>query len=153
MPTPFIRVIAICVFRHDDRILVAEGFDAVANLPFYRPLGGTVEFGERTEDTVVREIDEELGQAVTNLRLITVLENLFVGEGSPAHEIIFVYDGQFVDSAIYDQATLRGIEANGEPIRAVWRQINTFDEYYRLVPIGLAEALNNDTGDDYQIKD
>ena len=99
----FIRVIAICVFRHNDQILVAEGFDTVANLPFYRPLGGTVEFGERTKDTVVREIEEELGQAITNVRLITVLENLFIGEGQPAHEIVFVYDGQFVDRSIYDQ--------------------------------------------------
>ena len=145
MPTPFIRVIAICIFRHDDHILVAEGFDTIANLPFYRPLGGTVEFGERTEDTVVREIDEELGEAVTDLRLITVLENLFVGEGAPAHEIVFVYDGQFVDRSVYDRPKLLGVEANGEPINAVWRRLDTFDAYYRLVPIGLADALTNDS--------
>ena len=144
MPAPFIRVIAICVFRHDDQILVAEGFDTVANLPFYRPLGGTVEFGERTEDTVVREIEEELGQAVTNLRLATVLENLFVGEGEQGHEIVFVYDGKFIDGSVYDQSKLLGVEANGEPIHAVWRRLDTFDNCNLLVPIGLAEALAND---------
>ena len=42
---PFIRVIAICLFRHDDRILVFEGFDEVKGTHFYRPLGGGVDVG------------------------------------------------------------------------------------------------------------
>jgi hypothetical protein len=40
-----IRPIAICVFRHKDRILVAEGYDPVKKQTFYRPLGGVIEFG------------------------------------------------------------------------------------------------------------
>jgi len=138
-----IRVIAICVFRHDDRILVAEGFDSVKGTPFYRPLGGTVEFGEQTNETVVREIDEELGQAVTDVRLLGVLESRFVNEGQRGHEIVFVYDGQFVDSHVYTQPQLMGIEANGEPIKAVWRELDAFDDDNRLVPDGLIGILTD----------
>lgn len=41
-----IRPLAICVFRHAGRILVAEGTDEVKGETFYRPLGGAIEFGE-----------------------------------------------------------------------------------------------------------
>lgn len=41
-----IRPLAICVFRHQDRILVAEGYDPVKDEHFYRPLGGGNEFGD-----------------------------------------------------------------------------------------------------------
>jgi len=41
-----IRSIAICVFRHKNHILVAEGYDPVKDEYFYRPLGGGIEFGE-----------------------------------------------------------------------------------------------------------
>ncbi|MBU4225503.1 MAG: NUDIX domain-containing protein [Chloroflexi bacterium] len=56
-----IRPIAICVCCHKDKILVAEGHDSKKNQTFYRPLGGTIEFGERGEETVRREFVEEIG--------------------------------------------------------------------------------------------
>jgi NADH pyrophosphatase NudC (nudix superfamily) len=62
MAANYIRVIAICVFRHDDKILVFEAYDTIDKKPFYRPLGGAVEFGETTETAIKREIREEIGQ-------------------------------------------------------------------------------------------
>lgn len=57
-----VRPIALCVFRDEsDRILVLEGYDPTRALTFYRRLGGGIEFGERSQDTVAREIREELG--------------------------------------------------------------------------------------------
>ena len=57
---PFIRVIAICIFRRNNRILVFEGFDAVKSSPYYRPLGGGIELGETSEAALIREIGEEI---------------------------------------------------------------------------------------------
>ena len=54
---PFIRVIAICVFRIAERILVFEAFDSVKETPFYRPLGGGVEPGETTRELPLGELD------------------------------------------------------------------------------------------------
>jgi hypothetical protein len=53
--TKRIRVIAICAFRHEDSIFVAEGIDDVKQESFYRPLGDG-EFGETGRDAIVREI-------------------------------------------------------------------------------------------------
>jgi NADH pyrophosphatase NudC (nudix superfamily) len=59
-----IRPLAICVFRKDGRILVAEGYDPVKDHTFYRPLGGAIEFGETSRQTVSRELMEEIGAEV-----------------------------------------------------------------------------------------
>lgn len=41
-----IRPKAVGVFRRNDEILVFEGYDAVKDEVYYRPLGGAIEFGE-----------------------------------------------------------------------------------------------------------
>ena len=73
-----IRPIAICLFRYENKILVAEGKDPIKDQTFYRPLGGGIEFGERSEETIRREIREELNEEVTALRYLGTLENIFV---------------------------------------------------------------------------
>lgn len=139
---PFIRVIAICTFLRDNRILVFEGFDAVKGTHFYRPLGGGIDPGETSQDALVREIGEELGQEVTDLRLLGVLENIFIFEERGGHEIVFVYDGRFRDERLYAQTALTAHEDNGEILRAVWRDLNSFDDHHRLVPEKLLTLLN-----------
>ena len=88
-----IRSLAICVFRNHDRILVAEGYDPVKKQTFYRPLGGGIEFGEYSEQTIHRELREEIGAEVCDLKYLGALENVYVFNGRPGHEIVQVYDG------------------------------------------------------------
>ena len=139
-----IRPIAICVFLRKNKILVAEGYDPVKNETFYRPLGGGIEFGESSKETICREMMEELNLKVEQESLIYLgaLENIFVFNGSPGHEIVLVYDGALKESALYEQAIISGKEANGEDIRAVWKDL---DEFIRvksiLYPTGLVEML------------
>jgi ADP-ribose pyrophosphatase YjhB (NUDIX family) len=137
-----IRVITICVFRHGDKILVCEYFDSVDGKPFYRPLGGMVEFGETTEVAIKREIREEIGQEITDLKLMTIVENIFIHEGKTGHEIVYVYDGQFVNKATYefDSFTVR---EETEILRASWRGLDFFNDYPRLVPEALVSLLKN----------
>jgi NADH pyrophosphatase NudC (nudix superfamily) len=71
-----IRPIAICVCRDGDRILAAEGHDSTKGQTFYRPLGGTIEFGERGEETVCREFKEEIGAHLLEVRYLGMLENI-----------------------------------------------------------------------------
>ncbi|MEZ4868818.1 MAG: NUDIX hydrolase [Caldilineaceae bacterium] len=140
----FIRVVAICVFRQDDRILVFEGFDERKNSYFYRPLGGGVEAGETSEVAVCREIREEVGAEVTDLRLLGVIENIFTVNGRAGHEIVFVYDGRFVEQHLYTQESFMIYEDNGASLRASWRALDSFNDYHRLVPpelFGLFEEL------------
>lgn len=138
---PQIRPIALCVFRDGDRILVLEGYDPLKQQTFYRPLGGGIEFGESSEEAVRREIKEELDAEIAGLRLLGTLENIFVFNGKPGHEIVQVYDGRLNDPGMYEQAEMSAIEANGETIKVVWKGLDEFNPQTPLYPDGLLELL------------
>lgn len=137
MPSP--RVISICVFRHGSNILVAEGFDEKKAERFFRPIGGEVELGEKTAETISREIREELGQEIHHVKRLAVLENLFQYNGQPGHEIVFVFDAEFIDKSLYEMPE---IPMNEDvwigPAR--WIDLNMLPDA-PLYPDGLAEKL------------
>jgi 8-oxo-dGTP pyrophosphatase MutT (NUDIX family) len=139
-----IRTVAICVFRHRDRILVNQGYDPVKDEYFYRPLGGAIEFGEPSAETVCRELKEELNVAVDkeSLRYLGAVENIFIFNGNPGHEIVLIYDGLLKDSKLYEQAVIVGKETGGEDMRAVWKALGEFREGKSILyPTGLLEML------------
>lgn len=105
-----IRVLALCIFSSNGRILAARGVDTTKNEVFYRPFGGGVEFGETAVAAVKREIAEELDKKITEPSLISVRENIFTFNGKIGHEIVFIFDANFVDDSIYRAATVEGIE-------------------------------------------
>lgn len=144
MDTTRIRPIAICLFRNKNRILVSEGFDTVKQDYYYRPLGGGIEYGENSRTAVVREIQEELGVEVENLKLIGVLENIFIYKGQQGHEIVFVFDADFVDKSLYELDEIDGYEQEVNiRFKAKWYSLDTISgNKARLVPEGLAELLN-----------
>jgi 8-oxo-dGTP pyrophosphatase MutT (NUDIX family) len=138
-----IRTIAICVFRNGDRILVAEGVDSVKQQSFYRPLGGMIEFGERSEETIRRELMEEINAEVGDLRYLGLLENIFVYEAERGHEIVLIYDGKFVDPSLYEKTVIFGDEL-GSPIRAIWITLSELGpQKPPLYPAGLDEILKS----------
>lgn len=138
-----VRPIAICIFSHNGRILAAEYSDPVKRQPFYRPLGGTIEFGEYSAATIAREMAEELGVAVSDLRYLGTLENVFTYNGQTGHEIVMVYDGAFIDRTLYEQPVLDGVEDSGGTIRAVWVRLADCRAPGAppLYPTGLLELL------------
>lgn len=136
-----IRPISICVVRRDDEILVMEARDGSRDLTFYRPLGGGIEFGERSHDAVRRELHEEIGAELDELRLLTVIENLFEFEGEAWHEIVFVYEANLADPDLYDRETFVVTEETGT-LPGVWRPLSDFDMTTTpLYPDGLLEFL------------
>lgn len=137
-----IRPLAICLLCNAGRILVNEAHDPVKGLTFYRPLGGGIEFGETAAEAVVREIREELGASVRNVRYIGTLENIFTYLGEPGHEIVLVFDGEFEDASLYQREFLEGRESNGEVFRAEWRALSSFHERAPVFPEGLTPLLH-----------
>lgn len=137
-----IRPIVICVFRHGNRILVEAAFDHTKQQEFYRPPGGGIHFGERSDVALHREIQEELGVKIEYPRLLGVLENLFTLEGAPGHEVVFIYDAQFKDKALYESDGLKGRESNGHSYDALWIDIGSMESGSPpLYPDGLLELL------------
>ena len=138
---PHIRPIAICLFRHNNSILVSEEYDPTKGETFYRPLGGGIEFGELSEDTIRRELMEEIGAEVSDLIYLGTLENIFVFDGRPGHEIVQVYDGVLSDSGLYEHATIPGYEAGVEaPLKVLWKSLDEFGPGQSILyPDGLLE--------------
>jgi len=140
-----IRVLALALFRRGDEILVMEGYDPLKRETFYRPLGGAVEFGERVIDALHRELREEIGAAIKDVRLLQVMENLFVFDGKPGHEIVWMHDAALIDPAFYARDEIV-IDENGTRGRAVWKSLREFETgRAMLYPDGLLELLNRTT--------
>ena len=112
---------AMVVIRRprDGALLVSEAADPGGEL-FHRPLGGHVEFGEYARDTAHREFQEEIGQALTGLRLAGVLENIFQWDGATQHEIVFVFTAAFADEAAYEIPEQAIADDHGRA-RVIWR--------------------------------
>jgi len=138
----FIRPLAICVFKHNNKILVCEGIDSVKNETFYRPAGGMIEFQERAEDALRREIKEETGEEITNIKYLGVLENIFTYEGKPGHEIILVYDAEFVNKDVYKKDVIKITESNDVWCYAYWKSLDEFGGgKLKLYPDNLKQLL------------
>ena len=80
-----VRAAGVCV-RDEHVLLQTEDL-----IDFWVLPGGRNEMGERTADTVQRELWEETGLAVTVGDLLWVMENYFTYEGKAFHEIAFYY--------------------------------------------------------------
>lgn len=111
-PRNSIRPLAICLFRNNGRFLAALGNDSVKGNEFYRPLGGMIEFGETAEAALKREIMEELSEEITNVKYLGTVENIFTYEGGPGHEIIMVFDAEFINGSLYEKEVIDVNEAD-----------------------------------------
>ncbi len=121
-----------------------EGHDEVKGNTFYRPLGGTIEFGEPGADTVARELMEEIHARVIAIRYLGTLENIFVYNGQKGHEIVLVYAGELADPRFYDLPVISGREDDGEEFRAVWMPINDFRKGRAILyPDKVLDLLDN----------
>ena len=138
--TGYVRVKAICLFRHEGLLLAIDDYDPTKRRRFWVPIGGRVEFGELSRQTIVREVREELGIGITGLELLGVLENLFTFDGGPGHEIVFVYDAQFIEMAMYDAGSVTGMEGDKE-FEAHWIDPSVPAHNRPLYPEGLFSLI------------
>ena len=127
------------MFRNQDRILVAPGYDDVKREHFFRPLGGALEAGESAIEALRREIHEELGVSIENPVQLGVLDNQFIYRGAHGHETVFVFDAAFADPQLYASPNMPILEAGWDgPAR--W--LNLKDPFPApLYPNGLTALL------------
>lgn len=143
-----IRTIVLGIFLHNDRLLVFRGEDPERDVVFYRPLGGGIEFGERGCDALVREMREELGAEVTDVRYLGTLESIFTHRGKRGHEIALLYRARFTDPALYERETFEYAQDNGTPIAVSWKPIADFETGAFLVPRELLAIVRDEMAAD-----
>ena len=121
-------------------MLVYRGRSRVEPKPYFRPLGGGIEFGERAEAALHRELMEELGVEVTDAHLLGVLENIFSNDGEIRHEIVFCYEALLLDRTLYDRNELWPSLDEGNPVS--WQPLGKFLQgHASLYPEGLLDLL------------
>ena len=137
-----IRAKSVCIFRHNGKVLLSEGYDPAKNEHYLIPVGGGIEFGETSEQAAKREVLEELGAKAHSFQLLGVRENLFTFNRVQGHEIVFIYEAQFDNPALYLEPELRGLESNGVELIARWftqEQINS--GHINIYPTGIESML------------
>lgn len=148
-----LNVRAAGVILHNGKILVHRN----VNSDHYALIGGRVEIGENSADTIKREIKEELGKDIEIQGYISTIENFFKMKDSKYHEIMFIYKIEFTneeDKKI--ENTMKNIEGK-EYLQYEWIEIDRIDEYPilpRVVKDVLKESkfpihkINNDLNKD-----
>ena len=140
-PHPGIRAVAIGVIRRGADLLVVAVQDDAGAIKGWRPLGGTIEFGERAPDTLKREFVEELGLTIAEPTPIAVLENLYEHHGVRGHEIVFVFETAFTDSAAWGREAFQ-FHDGGVDNHARWIAIDRFRSgEQQLFPAGLIQHI------------
>lgn len=129
-----VRVIVLGLIQSGDRIFVSECEDPVKQETFYRVLGGGIEFGEHSIDAWQREFLEEIQAELTNIKYLACLENFFIFNGQAGHELIQLYQCEFVDPKFYQLDSLAFADGDGQHT-AFWMPIERFRSgELRLVP-------------------
>lgn len=142
MKKEIIRPLVICIFRNDESILVAEGYDPVNEDYYYRPIGGEIEYGEKSAEALIREVREEIEADIFNLKYIGTVENIYTFGGEVGHEIVQVYDAAFIDTSFYTEELFEGKEDDGKIFKIKRLPISKFQNgELRLVPEGLLDLI------------
>jgi ADP-ribose pyrophosphatase YjhB (NUDIX family) len=98
-----IRLKTRAVIRRGHEVLLSFAIEPGTGMRFGRLLGGSIEFGERAEDTVRREIHEEIGVELAALSPLGVVEDVCDWGGRQHHEITFVFLATFAEAEMYER--------------------------------------------------
>ena len=131
-----LNVRAAGVMIHNGKVLVHKNM----NSNHYALIGGRVEIGENSADTVRREIKEELGKDVQITGYVSTIENFFEMKGSKYHEIMFVHRIEFTDEEDKKiEYTMKNIEGK-DYLQYEWIELSKIDQY-PLLPEAVKEVL------------
>ncbi|MED0872522.1 NUDIX hydrolase [Bacillus mobilis] len=133
------RAKAFGLATHQGCLLVQEYH--TGDETFYRPLGGSIELGEKSAHTVIREFKEELHTEVEITHYLGCLENIFHLDGEIGHEIIQLYSLRLLGTSLYEMEILN-IQDEQTVSYAKWIPITAFIQKEKvLYPDGILKYL------------
>ena len=130
------RVGAIII--HDGKLLLMHNEEE----PYYYTVGGRVHFNETTEETVVREVREEIGVELEIDRFLFFQEQFFDGKvtGTHIHELGVYY--LMKDSPALENLECHSVTARGVAEELHWIPLEETGSLY-IVPESVAAKLQN----------
>ena len=145
--TAVIKTKAYALIRRNHEILVEAIPDGKGVIIGYRPLGGSVEFGETASVAVAREFVEELNVVIQVTGLFNVAEEIFEYDGKPCHEVMFIYEAEFADKTLYEQDAIEAMDTEHNiSVKAFWVNPNHMPDGIRLFPADMAAELRKNHG-------
>jgi len=121
--TKFPRPLALGIIRNGGKILVQLGYDGKKKERFFRLPGGGIEFGEKGETALRREIMEEFGFDIEDILFRGVFENIFTFEGNPGHEIVLVYSARVKDGTPCEEGKIKVLDNDKD--YGMWEDADT----------------------------
>jgi ADP-ribose pyrophosphatase YjhB (NUDIX family) len=118
---PLIEPTVLGVLARDDEFLLHE-LTAPTGEPCYRPVGGTIEFGESSADALVREFREELGIEVDAGTPLGTIEDRFQWDGQQRHKLVIFRSAAFSDPSNYERERFENTD--GRELQAVWKSLS-----------------------------
>lgn len=131
-----LNIRAAGVIIHNNKVLVHRNI----NKDHYCLPGGRIEIGENSEQTIKREIKEELGKQILITGYLATIENFFKMENKKYHEISFLHTIEFEneeDKKI--DYTIHNVEGK-EYLQYEWIDLNKIEDY-NILPKCLKEVL------------
>lgn len=128
------RANVLGLIQRENQVLLEEksGIHSRGEGKYYRPIGGTIEMGEKSSETLKREFHEELAVAVEIKRYITCIENIFKIDAAMGHEITRIYEVKFEDISMYQRESFRVVEGNQITV-AKWISIQDLQEGRKIL--------------------
>ena len=96
-----IKAMAVIRRPRDGALLVSEHVDLRTRRSSGRS-AATWSSASTRWTPIHREFLEEIGQELTDVRLLGVLENIFGWRGGTEHEVVFIFAAAFADAAAYE---------------------------------------------------
>jgi len=122
----------------EDKVLVHKRI----NDSFYAFPGGRVEMFESTENTIIREMKEELGVDVTIDRLLWVCEQFFGDTDSKYHEICFYYLIECNDNNLLDKEDLFYITEGKNKFEFRWIDVKEIENEF-VYPVFIKNRIQD----------
>jgi 8-oxo-dGTP pyrophosphatase MutT (NUDIX family) len=132
------RIVAVAI--HNGRVLLHRA----DHEPFWTLPGGRAEHGETAEQTIKREMSEELGTSIEVVRLLWLVENFFEYDGLDYHELALYFLIRLPPGSA--PLNLRAFDAtdSGTLLRFKWFSVEREQlASLPLLPAFLPEGLTN----------
>ncbi|TDL30883.1 NUDIX domain-containing protein [Jeotgalibacillus sp. S-D1] len=109
--------------------------------PNYRPIGGTIELGEKSSEALVREFKEEINADIEIDQYLACLENIFKLDDQIGHEITQLYAVSFKDERLYEKE-LFIVSEQGKETTAKWIDLeDVWRDSFVVYPTGLKDEI------------